>query len=388
MTFRNFKDMKKILSILLSRKLYGKERANIEVYHLLQNSGLYDITVVINSYSDDRIKDNLNGIKNICIDYPNRHDHSQSMLLLFKRLLWANIKMRKIIKRLSPDILFVNDEITIYDLYPCFNTFKGKIIYRLGDAPAYPNLRMYKLNSWMWRKFSIERVTRFVYNANYVKRTLEATGRNTSNDRLIYNFPPQRLSKRDNENYKYQGYKKGVISFGYIGQLREEKGVLMIVNNAIKLTENGFKCQFLLAGGLEYDLEFSEKLKKKVKQYDNIHLLGEIENIETFFNYVDVLCIPSLKEEPLANTLTEAKLFSVPSIIFPSGGLTELITHLEDGYICTDKSESALKEALMFFISKEANLDTYKLKAKESINKYCIDKISFTKKWLDALNTL
>lgn len=380
--------MKKILSILLSRKFYGKERANIEVYHLLQESGCYDVTVVINSNSDPRIKENLQGIKIICLDYPDRHDRSSGILSLSKQLIFANIQMRKIIKSVSPDILFVNDEITIYDLYPSLNTFKSKILYRIGDAPAYPKLRMQKLNSWMWKKFSVEKVTRFVYNANYVKRTLEVTGRNTSNDRLIYNYPPKRIFKGKKEYDIYQIYKNGYISFGYIGQIREEKGVLMIINNAIKLTKKGYECQFLFAGSLEHDVEFSRKLKEMVKQYDNIHLLGEIEDIETFFNYVDVLCIPSLKEEPLANTLTEAKYFSVPSIIFPSGGLPELVTHLEDGYVCADKSEYALEQGLEFFISQKTELKTYKQNAKESIYKYHVDRNSFTRKWLEALNTL
>ena len=50
---------KKVVAILASRVAYGKERSNIEVYHLLQNSGLYDMTVLVSNQSQQRIYDLL-----------------------------------------------------------------------------------------------------------------------------------------------------------------------------------------------------------------------------------------------------------------------------------------------------------------------------------------
>ena len=65
----------------------------------------------------------------------------------------------------------------------------------------------------------------------------------------------------------------------------------------------------------------------------------------------DIHVCPSLEIEPLSNVVLEAKLCGKPSVVFPTGGLPELIEHRVDGYICQDQTVEALIEGIEYFVT-------------------------------------
>jgi glycosyltransferase involved in cell wall biosynthesis len=78
--------------------------------------------------------------------------------------------------------------------------------------------------------------------------------------------------------------------------------------------------------------------------------LGFVENVPDLLRGREVLVAPSLVEEGLPLVVMEAKAASIPSIVFPSGGLPEMIQHGGDGFVCRDKSIGALVEALKSYL--------------------------------------
>ena len=66
-----------------------------------------------------------------------------------------------------------------------------------------------------------------------------------------------------------------------------------------------------------------------------------------------VHCCPSLPEirEAFGLVVLEAKVSGLPSVIFPSGGLPELIEDRVDGWISTEISADGLAEGLEYFIA-------------------------------------
>ncbi len=66
--------------------------------------------------------------------------------------------------------------------------------------------------------------------------------------------------------------------------------------------------------------------------------------------------VPSIWQEPLGLVALEAKFHGVPAVVFPSGGLPEMIQHKVDGYVCRESSIEALIEAILWMLSPEANL--------------------------------
>jgi glycosyltransferase involved in cell wall biosynthesis len=54
----------------------------------------------------------------------------------------------------------------------------------------------------------------------------------------------------------------------------------------------------------------------------------------------------------------EAKVAGTPSVVFPSGGLPEMVRHQVDGFICRDKTVDALVEGLRWCLVDHARLQS------------------------------
>lgn len=380
----------KILAILPSKVLYGKERSNIEVYNLLQKEG-QEVIVLANNSRNENLDQALDGLRVQSFKYPNRHRKSFRLVGYILDFVMANWKLRRIIKSENPDILFFCTETSFYDLYFAIRKFKGKIIYRIGDAPAFRKLSFFKYNSWVWNHFVVNKIDTFVSISGFIKQTVKEEGRDSAKDQIIYNYPPTRkeMSFID-EPLKHivNLQNKQVLKFGYIGQIIADKGVKELIISTINLLDKGKNINLYIAGDLNYDSKFGAVLKESIpiNYLNNIIFLGEVKNIKEFFKNIDVLCVPSIKQEPLGNVLVEAKSYSTPCIIFPSGGMPELISHKIDGFICKSQTSEALIDGLEYYINHPESIVIQSNLSFESIDKLEINRDSFEKKWLNVFN--
>lgn len=377
---------KRILAILPSKEFYGKERSNIEVYNLLAKNGA-DLTVLVNKHANNRLKSYTSHLKTTKIIFPDRH-HSRFRYIKYAyELIISNISFLIILLKIRPDDIFMCTEITFYDLFIPLYFTKSKIIYRIGDAPAYPKLSNYKFNFRIWKNVVCQKTDTFVCISKYIKTEVEKTGRNNSNDVVIHNYPPNRLPTNDNESIKY--INSDFIKIGYLGQVIKEKGVDIFILAAIEIIKIHHNAIFYIAGSLDYDSKFSNKLLNlvaKANLSNNIIFLDEIGNIRLFFENIDILCVPSIKQEPLGNVLVEAKSYSTPCIIFNSGGMPELIKHQEDGFICSSQTIQSLIKGFEYYIENPNLIKTHGNNAYKSVAKLKIDYSNFKNKWLQVFN--
>lgn len=382
--------MKKVLAIIPSAVLYGKERSNIEVYDYLVNKLGYKVDVVVNQLADSRLRQSLQNHRTHYIVYPNRHAKHFRILVYMVQYILSNIVTAYIIFKLKPDVLFLCSELTFYDLYPVFRLSKKRIVYRIGDEPAYKGLSFYKYNKYVWQKFVVPKVATIVSISKYIQNAVEATGRRNKNDVLIYNYPPERRCVDVAEEVLYKKDINADVVFGYIGQIIKIKGVDLLVKAAIDILRLYPKTLFYIAGSISYDKKFGDELLQMLPQEfrDRIIFLNEISNIELFFSQIDVLCVPSVKQEPLGNVLVEAKKYATPCIIFPSGGMPELIHHEKDGYLCKVQDERSLYEGLKYYIEHKEFIPQHSLASKQSIGLLKIDRQSFEEKWSNVFNCL
>lgn len=374
---------KKILCILGSKHFYGKERSNIEVYNLLKDQANTSIKIVMNEEASDELKRYLQSFNTIATKFPNRNHQKFKYLKYLSVGLRLNFKMVLTIIRFRPDFIFLNDERIFYDVSIPIYMSSGRVVYRIGDQPAYPKLSNYKLNSWIWKNIVLKKTETFVYISEFIKNTVEVTGRNTTNDAVIYNYPPRRKKATENFSKKYR--KTNAISIGYLGQIIEDKGVHLFVEAAIKLLKEKKDLIFYLAGDLKYSQSFANKLLQSVSEHkfdDHIVFLDNIDDVETFFNNIDILVTPSMKEEPLGNVIVEAKKYETTSIIFKSGGMPELIDHKNNGFICEDRTATNIEEAIEYYLANPELIALHGQNAKKSIELLKIDYAHFTQKWL------
>lgn len=374
--------MKKVLAILTSTVMYGKERSNIEVYNLLKATEDCKFSVIINRKASEKLKDAVSKFKPHAIVSPNRHSSLFRLLTFMVTYVAGNIQTLCYLIRFRPNVLMMCNEITFYDLFPALFFYRGKIIYRIGDEPAFKSLSFRKYNEYVWKHYVLKRVTCCVCISQYIMNTMKAAGRNSENDRIIYNYPPTRLSTDSKEAGLYSNANNHFV-FGYIGQIFEQKGIHHLVNCALKLLDIYPDTKFYIAGSLNYKPDYSKMIQSMIpeKKKGCIVFLGEIENIELFFNHIDVLCVPSIKQEPLGNVLVEAKKYSRPCVIYPTGGMPELIRHKVDGFVCKSATEESLMEGLEYYVANK-KLATFQGRASyDSIKKMGIDRDSFENNW-------
>lgn len=373
--------MKKVIALLPSLSFYGKERSNLEVFKIIAESN--ELLILYNKDCVPALKNQLRSFNACAITFPTREAKRYRFFKYFWGLLIANLRLFRICHSFNPDIIYLNSEMNVYDFFFLLKHTHAKIVYRLGDVPAYPTLMGYRFNSYMWKSIVVGKAHTIVCISHFIKSELEKTGRNSVNDKVIYNFPPQRdVLKITNMEKRYHA--DGILVIGYLGQIRELKGVHILVDAVIAAIKQGMKIILKIAGDLELYPEYSLLLKEKVERASlgtNIFFQGEISDISRFFSEIDVLCVPTIWPEALGNVLVEAKLYHTPIIVFPSGGMPELISHLEDGYICKYKTQKELIQSFNFYLNNKALIETQSEKSFESLEKLGITYKVFLAKW-------
>ena len=78
--------------------------------------------------------------------------------------------------------------------------------------------------------------------------------------------------------------------------------------------------------------------------------------------------------------MMEAKEAGIPAIVFPSGGLPEMISDGIDGIVCKEKTVAALADALRYYLSDSPRAKAHGENARQSLARLDIPK--FAEKWL------
>ena len=91
---------------------------------------------------------------------------------------------------------------------------------------------------------------------------------------------------------------------------------------------------FLIIGVADFFL-FLPDLKKKIKEYhlqDRVHLLGHKTDVENYIDIADVMVLPSYFET-FGLVLAEGMAMQKPAIAFNVGGISEVISDKETGFL-------------------------------------------------------
>jgi glycosyltransferase involved in cell wall biosynthesis len=109
-----------------------------------------------------------------------------------------------------------------------------------------------------------------------------------------------------------------------------------------------------LAGGSRYDTQFREQLKSTLRDrglLERACFHGHVSDPASLYERAAVHVAPSICEEAAGNVVLEAKTVGTPSVVFPSGGLPEMIRHGIDGYVCRERSVDALVEGIRWCLA-------------------------------------
>lgn len=132
----------------------------------------------------------------------------------------------------------------------------------------------------------------------------------------------------------------GLLRFGYIGTLSENKGVGWLTEQFQALSINA---TLEIAGRGKSDYEAQLKAAANPAK---VRIVG-YQDTDTFLHNIDVLVVPSIWAEPFGLVAIEACARNVPVIATNMGGLPEIIQDNLNGLLCSPADPDSLGRAML-----------------------------------------
>lgn len=340
----------RVLAALNSLELFGHERANIEVFKTLRHCGA-EVVVGVNARNDGgEVNRELQRLGFSTFPLPFNPQWSLQFLKKHPSMLWTNpwaalrcaLRFRRAIARFRPTHIHIGSPLTYSYLWTALESTKVPMIYRMGDCP--PTQSRFNLMFW---KAAMRRSAMIVANSEFVRGSAVAAGVNEKKLEIIYSLAPARELTVEPSPQPDAPFDADRIV--YVGAVAEHKGLMPLVEAIAALAAERPSIRLDICGGSMWDGDFRLRLQERVRELgveSYIRFHGHVDDPSEDYRRAAVHVVPSLWEEPSANVVFEAKREGVPSIVFPSGGLPEVVRHEVDGLICSARSADALVEAL------------------------------------------
>lgn len=365
----------RVLALFGGVNMLGSERGNLEALSAIREKGGKVLLVMSDAPWAAQIRQEVVARGFDIFQSPyltlRRPDNPINPLLAYPPgIIRASLRLRKAIARFRPTHIHASNQLYVLNFLPALALSKIRIIYRCGDKPVLHNF----VHRMVWR-FLARKVHRFVAISRFIARQLVLNGVNDERISIIYNRPPARHEAGVTGIEK----KAGATRIIFVGQVNATKGPHLLIDAFRKLASDYPFAELLIAGrisdwaGDQWARDLRDSVKSEAGIHDRVHFLGHVENIPALLEQCDILVAPTVTEEPLGNVVMEAKQAGVPSIVFPSGGLPEMIEHGVDGYVCEEKSVDSLVTALRFYLDDPEARTRQALAARSSLVKYKVD---------------
>jgi len=347
----------RVISAINGVELFGHERGNIEVFKTLRDLGA-KVTIGVNALPNNNVDIELKRLGFSTFKLPFEAQWSiqrvkknpivaLANLLAVLRCSWI---FHRAIVNFGPTHIHLGSPLAYSYLSLALKIHTTPMVYRMGDAPPTDS----PFNLRIWRN-AIHRTTHLVSNSEYVRRTAIQAG--APDATVIYNLAPS-CNNEQQQDKKFVD-KLGDIRLIYVGAVAEHKGLVPLVEALAGLALDYPNLHLDIVGGSRYDTAFRKHLQALISDSqlaDRVTFHGQVIDPSPFYQRAAIHLAPSMWEEPAANVVFEAKCAGTPSIIFPSGGLPEMVHHQVDGYICREKSADALVEGLRWMLADPVRL--------------------------------
>ena len=379
----------RVLVIFGSIPLLGHERGNIQVFNALKERGVEALFVTHKEYGHEHIQPELDrlGHRWTVATYPRLFSRGMNLQTWATRLrstAQGLIEFWRIGRGFKPTHVHVGHEMHFLMMLPAIRLLGVPVIYRLGDAPQQHR----RLFQFLWRHVIIPQVDRFVCVSEYIRDLLIEAGAPPEKVRVIYSYPSKRSADLTLAPVPAEPFDGSTVL--YMGQLTSDKGVDLLIEAAVALCRERDDVRFLIAGDYTWQNPFAEALIEQVEALglaERIRFLGYVEDVPDLLAAADVHVCPSVWEEPLSNTVVEAKKAGLPSVIFRSGGLPELVEHKRDGFVCCEKTAAALRVGIKHYLQAGlAATHEAGACARSSLERLGITEQAFADAWLAVYN--
>ncbi|WP_419023961.1 glycosyltransferase family 4 protein [Holdemanella sp.] len=200
---------------------------------------------------------------------------------------------------------------------------------------------------------------------------------------LIYNGIPDYIAQNNvSKLIEYRKTDKTKL-FLHPGRISEPKNQVVLVKAFDRLIKEGNDVVLLIAGSKQ-DLQIWSEIEPYLTE--RIVYLGERSDVRDLLAESDAFCLPSIWEG-MPVTLLEALSVGCIPICSPVGGIPEVITNGENGFLSSDSSEEAYYKALKSFVScTDVEIKDIKQKCLKTFDKFRISEV--VKKYIEVYKSI
>ena len=144
-----------------------------------------------------------------------------------------------------------------------------------------------------------------------------------------------------------------VINLLFIARLEKAKGIYIAIETLELLNKKDRKFHLTIAGTGSEDNE----IIKIAEQNDRINFVGYVEEQEKHevLKNADIMFFPTFYPEGMPLTLLEGIMYGLPIITRPEGGITDIVTHRENGYLTSSKNAEDFKDIILKLTQDNSN---------------------------------
>lgn len=255
----------------------------------------------------------------------------RSILILLA--FWKALKNKKN----KQDLIFCNDIGSL--MIATILHLKQRIVFisRGGDYKGK--------TGWFVKKLCFPKVFHFIAISERQRNILIKKGVQQNNITIIHNGVSleNKYSKINNETY----------NIGVVGFFSELKNQELIIKAFPKIKQKISNARILLYGvaGCSSDMVYKKKLESLIEQLnckDDILFMGYKPKEEIYSN-IDLM-VSTSKSEGFGRTIVEAMASKIPAIAMrDAGGPKDIITHMKDGVLIDNFSQSQLEDVVIEF---------------------------------------
>lgn len=376
----------RVLALFGGAVLFGQERGNIEALRALREEGCEILCLVRNEEWGAPVRAVLDSyhLKWRAVPYIELPQAGRWKYVIFRNPLafvCANVQFLRILRQFRPTHIHAFNQVFVLNFLVGLIISRSPLVYRAGDEPTAHN--------WLWRAiwyFITKRTSKFVAISKYIAGALTRQGVDEKRIVVIYNRPPRRSSG------------SGVVpdlkissndfAVAFVGQLTPSKGPQLLIEAAKALLPQYPELRLFIVGritewsGDAWARSLREDTLSDSLLRERVTFTGYIDNSPAVMAQCRLVIVPSQWAEPLGNVVMEAKIVGRPSIVFPCGGLPEMIEHGVDGSICNSATSASLADSLEVYLRKPGLAALQGEAARSSLQRLGVQ--VFSQRWLQV----
>lgn len=387
---------KKRMKICLINNLYppynrgGAEQVIVKTVEGLKEAG-HDVVLITSSPQHDECTEEQ-GVRIYRITppnlffYTNLHHHSIILRLLWHGIDMMNIRaakeVKEIIKQEKPDIIHTHNLMGMSFLIPyIIRKLTIRHVHTVHDVQLVEpsamilkekeqSLRYHNPCTWVYTqimKILMGSPNVVISPSQFLKDFYTSRGFfRKSTVEIIRN--PMTFTKSLRLESGKKGTKSG-ITFLYLGQIEEHKGIQTLVKTFSAFKQKEIKLHIVGDGTL------LESVKQWTKNQSNIIVHGrkKHEDIPALLKEIDMTIVPSLCYENSPTVIFESFAFGIPVIASDIDGIAELITQGQNGITFHAGNAEDLTEKVTWAITHKEDIEKMKSQTQASLHGLSID---------------